>query len=226
MFLNLINPNDENAYDLLSWAFEKYTLSIIPAEVAGAVTQKKKVPPNFTPLNDFVTSLSNHFRSSSALVRYGACIFLHMALSLSSTLLQENTHVFIFIATGLLDTDYLSAFLYLTMAESMTGPDSAQIKELVAKYRHLGILTRVDSKNQDSSETLYKILGIVVKSSPPLATKLLQKMASSLEYLSKPMKLKQLELICVWGSKSEKVFFDGRDLIHSLICISCRLWFL
>lgn len=201
MFLNLITPNDEQSYDLLSWAFETYTLSIIPSTTAEATNQQRKVPANFGPLNELMTSLANHFRSSAPLVRYGACLLLHSALSLSATLLKENSHLFIFIATGLLDTDYMSSFLYLAMAENLGTPEVAQIKQITSNWRQRGVVL-------DHDTSLIRILELVVKVSPPLATKLLQKMASSLEYLSKPMKLRQLDLIRVWGLKAEKVILS------------------
>ena len=197
MFLNLISPNDENAYDLLPWAFEKFTMSIIPEQTASSMNEKKTIPANFAPLNQYLLALSNHFRSSSTLVRYGACIFLHTALSMSSQLLLESKYLYIFIASGLLDTDYLTFFLYLSMVESLSFPEANEVKTMVTKYRQ--------SYLNGHSTNLYHVLESLVALSPPMATKLLQKMAGSLEYLSKPIKMKQLELIRIWGSKVDKV---------------------
>jgi hypothetical protein len=216
MFLSLISPTEEHSYDLLSWAFEAYTLSIIPAAAADTINTKKKLPPNFAPLNDLMASLANHFRSSAPLVRYGACLLLHSALTLSVSLLKENAHLFIFIATGLLDTDYLSSFLYLAMAENMGTPESIQIKQITNRWRQFG-------NNLEHSTSMIQILELVVKVSPPLSTKLLQKMASSLEYLSKPLKLRQLELIRVWGIKADKV---NMILLSILSSSTCHLKFL
>ncbi|KAJ3090469.1 hypothetical protein HK102_003650 [Quaeritorhiza haematococci] len=147
IFLNLLNPHDECAYDLLSWAVETYTICLIsatdpslssssedkdgnggPARINTATitsnnrtinqtTSTGLIVKNFPPLTDFITSLSNHFRATPALVRYGACVCLHSALVINPTLLHDIRSLYVFVVSGVLDTDHLAAFLYTSMLE-------------------------------------------------------------------------------------------------------------
>ncbi|KAJ3033939.1 hypothetical protein HK097_004674, partial [Rhizophlyctis rosea] len=121
LFMNLINPHDEYAYDLLSWSLETYTSSLLPTP--PSTSKQKKVPvKEFKPLTSFILSLDNHFRATPSLVRYGACVSLHAALQICPTLVADNKDLYIFVVNGALDTDYLSAFLYLSMLESIKMP--------------------------------------------------------------------------------------------------------
>ncbi|KAJ3213498.1 Jouberin [Dinochytrium kinnereticum] len=210
IFLNLLSPHDEDAYDLLPWSLETYTLSI-------AATQpddrgKRLIMRDYPPLTEFIKSLSNHFRASSSLVRYGACICLHSALTVYPSLLQTSKSILIFIISGVLDTDYLSSFLYLTMLETFCASFSkSNIKEMVAKLRHemndrldydllFGSLESMESPDVKLSDILDKAVDIA----PPLAPKLLHKLINALEYLSKSQKLRQIELVRIWSRKIDK----------------------
>ncbi|KAJ3041918.1 hypothetical protein HDV00_008427 [Rhizophlyctis rosea] len=210
LFMNLINPNDEYAYDLLPWSLETYTISLLPNP--PATSKQKKVPvKEFAPLTDFIQSLDNHFRATPALVRYGACVSLHSSLMICPTLVADHKDLYIYVVNGALDTDYLSAFLYLSMLESIKMPEGVSLKDAISKFRHVDY----DSLHYDaiycepverstSMIQLSDILDLAVKGSPPLANKTLHRLATSLEYLNKSMKLKQMETIRLWGSKSEK----------------------
>lgn len=192
MFLNILNSYDEASFELLGWAFEKYLTIALPTSSDG------RLKPGSFLLNDFLISLTNHFRSSSPMMRYGACLFLYTALTLNRKLLDESNHLFMFIASGLMDTDYLTTLLYLGMVDLVDIPEAIEAKRLLA-------LHRVETNSEDFQSNIFKILHSVVKISPPLGTKVIQKMATSLEYLPLPMKLKQLELIYSWSRKCDRV---------------------
>ncbi|KND03924.1 uncharacterized protein SPPG_01373 [Spizellomyces punctatus DAOM BR117] len=209
LFVNLINPHDEYAYDLLSWALESYSASLLPS-IGGAKAKKFPVA-EFPPLTEFVKSLANHFRATPALVRYGACVSLHTSLSIYPNMVADNKELYVHIITGVLDTDYLSAFLYVSMIEALKTEEGKGLKHMLASLRHQErngadydtlYATALQAKGRDL--TMSDILDVAIKASPPLAPKLLQKMANSLEYLTKPMQLRQLELVRLWGSKSQK----------------------
>ncbi|KAI9207546.1 armadillo-type protein [Polychytrium aggregatum] len=273
-FVNLLTPHDENAYDILAWALETFTLASLPPP-GGVTTAKTKKPllpiTEFKPLTEFINSLSHHSRATPPLIRYGACICLHSALTMCPTLLNDNKHLYMWIISGAMDTDYLSAFLYLSMLEKLmtvmevanpgtprpltAATQSSGSRPLTARspvpggsavqsnvninindshvslpvssiataketVRQMIISMRNWDERFENYDELFQIesvptsrigvmisdiLDLVVKMSPtPLAPKLLHKMVNSLEYLSKPLKLKQLELIRLWGSRSEE----------------------
>ncbi|TPX59062.1 hypothetical protein PhCBS80983_g02729 [Powellomyces hirtus] len=212
VFINLINPHDEYAYDLLSWALETYAASLIPAPEGPAGAKAKKLPvTSFPALTDFIKCLANHFRATPPLVRYGACVSLHAALAIYPNMVMDNKELYIHIITGALDTDYLSAFLYVSMLEANKAENAQQLKEMLAQIRHYDREgSTYDELFSDAAESSKKelrmseILDIAIKTCPPLAPKQLQKMANSLEYLTKEMQLRQLEIVRLWGSKSEK----------------------
>lgn len=196
MFLNILNSYDEASFELLGWAFEKYLTSILPVAPDGSLK------PGSTVLNDFLTSLTNHYRSSSLIIRYGASILLYTAMKLNRKTLDESNHLFMFIASGLVDTDYLTTLLYLGMVDLVDNPEAAEAKKLLASHR-------LETNSSDFESSIFKILHSIVKISPPLGKKVLQKMAASLQYLPMSMKLKQLELIHAWSKKSDQadIFF-------------------
>ncbi|KAJ3014030.1 hypothetical protein HKX48_005388 [Thoreauomyces humboldtii] len=213
VFINLINPHDEYAYDLLSWALETYAASLIPAptDTPALGKTKKASVTSFPALADFIKSLTNHFRATPPLVRYGACVSLHAALTIYPNMVVDNKELYVHIITGALDTDYLSAFLYVSMLEAGKPGNSQELKEMLASARHQareGV--DYDSLFTKSAETnkkefrMSEALDIAIKACPPLAPRQLQKMANALEYLTKEMQLRQLEIIRLWGSKSEK----------------------
>eukprot|EP00842_Homolaphlyctis_polyrhiza_P003152 jgi/Hompol1/3838/HPOL_003403-RA len=209
LFVDLISPHDEYAYDLLPWAFEQFTLFTY-----SAMTGNEKTIPIawFIALNEFIVSLSNHFRATPALVRYGACLVLHSTFTICPAFLKENKQIWHFIIAGQLDTDYLSAFLYMSMLEKIETPDVAETRKLIARVRRMdeAALTYdslyMNSRVVDAMiATRADVMDHVVKYSPPLSSLLLHKLANALDYLSTPAKLRQLEIIRVWGKKAEKL---------------------
>ncbi|KAJ3101339.1 hypothetical protein HDU97_001433 [Phlyctochytrium planicorne] len=210
VFSNLISPNDEDSYDLLPWALETFSLAIASAYVEEK--GKKVIGKEYPPLTEFVKSLTNHFRANPALVRYGACICLHASLTVFPSFVQINKQILVFIISGVLDTDYLSSFLYLTMLDTFSsGYSKSNIKELVAELRHeafgkldYDMLYASQEAKTKADVQLSEILDKAVEIAPSLAPKLLHKLINSLEFLPKALKLRQMELIRVWGRKLEK----------------------
>lgn len=199
---------------------ENYSVSLLPSTAASSGKMKKIPLTDFPPLTDFIKSLANHFRATPPLVRYGACVSLHTALSVYPNMVADNKDLYVHIITGALDTDYLSAFLYVSMLEAVKAPEGRTLRDMLAALRHreregfdydalFAKVIQIKSKEM----TISDVLDVAIKASPPLGPKTLLKMANSLEYLPKGMQLRQLELIRLWGSRTEKV----RDVCLSLL---------
>ncbi|KAI8809948.1 armadillo-type protein [Cladochytrium replicatum] len=224
VFQSILTPYDESAYDLLPWALENYTNSAVPVAGGSAdrsTPQQRSAGFNLQikecqPLVDFLRSLSNHFRATPPLVRYGACMCLHTSLAILPTIIVDNKSFATFIISGVLDTDYLSAFLYTSMLEYLdVGTPTPKIKDMVAKYRH-EVETEItyDSLflNQSTTVTLEQdevrlsnILDVAITRCLPISEKVMHKLASSLEFLNRSGKLRQLELIRVWCKRLDKL---------------------
>lgn len=211
--VNLLNPSDEYAYDLLAWAVEAYTKSTTLTMTTSAI---QDIVNGTQPQIEFIKSLSNHFRANPSLVRYGACMCLHTALKLNPEILPHLQNIWDFIITGVLDTDYLSSFLYMSIVDGLNlkVKDSAKsyISDMVKQLRHM----EFDAGNYDvrygSSEVVSEglmsvplILDAAIKYANPLPMKTLNKMMNSLEYMNKSQRIRQLELVRLWCSRVEKV---------------------
>ncbi|KAH6591220.1 hypothetical protein BASA61_005015 [Batrachochytrium salamandrivorans] len=209
IFQELISPHDEYAYDLLPWALENYILRMKTIQSGSLSTSPSSYPDSFT---EFIMSLSNHFRATPPLVRYGACLTLHSTIKMCPLFVKENKSLWQFIIAGVLDTDTLSAFLYMSMVELIETSDSEELKRALSKLRR-------DDLKHITYDTLYThslaiesrkitcsdVLDIVVKHSTPVSPLLLHKLANSIDYLSPKAGLRQLELIRIWGKKAEKL---------------------
>ncbi|KAJ8326515.1 hypothetical protein O5D80_005263 [Batrachochytrium dendrobatidis] len=209
VFQDLISSHDESAYDLLSWAVQEFAVKMSSAQTGIAV-----VPPIAwsTTINDYIMSLSNHYRASPALVRYGACLSLYSIIKICPSFAKDNKHIWQFIIAGVLDTDYLCAFLYLSMIEMMDLPDAVALRNTILCLRNnnqTNITYDIQYANSLFTDTKKivkeSVLDIVAKYSPPMAPLLLHKLANALDYLPSKEILNQLELIKIWGKKSEKV---------------------
>ncbi|KAJ3064614.1 hypothetical protein HDU98_011984, partial [Podochytrium sp. JEL0797] len=211
----------------------------------------------FDPLDEFIKSLSNHFRASPALIRFGASAALHSALTMYPSLMRNNPGLMVFVLTGVLDTDHLSAFLYMAVLELVCAKNAnpagggvvagalppaggaaagvvfetaiAKVRELIVRLqrqaeedvvsydmlyfnvdRAPGGLARGGMRNSVVVTAAVKpveirdVLDAAGVLAPPIAPKLLHKLMNTFEYLPKRLKMKQLELVWLWGSKSEK----------------------
>lgn len=224
VFLNVIAPVEDYSYDLLSWAVEEYTSRLSKAMVKG-----KPPAEVYKHLIGFVMTLSNHFRASPQLVRYGASLCLFAALKAYPQLVQENRQLFNFIISGALDSNYQCQFLYTSMLE-VVKPDQQPKKEvapvgvstdfpfthfnqavrsMIASLRHSDKIVTYDSLYKTIQNTasiqLCDILEEAAKGCPPIYPKLLHRAANSLDYFPRKEKLRQLELVRVWSGRSEKV---------------------
>jgi hypothetical protein len=182
-------------------------------------------------LIEFVVSLSNHFRATPPLVRYGACICLYSAIKVYPQLIQENRQIYNFIISGALDSDYICQFLYTTMLE-VVKPDqikrtelaagdqsgdieafkhfSSTIRSMTSSIRHVDKEVTYDSIYGGNNTvlpaySLGDVLDEAARSCPALPPKVLHRAANSLDYFPRKEKLRQLELIRVWAGRSDKV---------------------
>ncbi|KAJ3084110.1 hypothetical protein HDU99_003321 [Rhizoclosmatium hyalinum] len=260
-FLNLLTPTNEFAYDLLPWSLETYTSIVYKSNPQTKDTPFPPIPfqDAYPLLDDFIKSLTNHFRASPALVRYGASAALHTTLQMYPKLSDTFPQLMVFLLTGLMDTDHLSAFLYMAMLEYVCSPAGgagvpgapaamtaakARVRELIGRWRRQSeedVVTYdmlyfdmervaevrvappvtpqqpVGRGRRGSSlvlggvqmatgndVTISQVLDAAAILTPPIAPKLLHKLINSFEYLTKRLKLKQLELVRLWGYKSEK----------------------
>ncbi|KAI8611201.1 armadillo-type protein [Chytriomyces sp. MP71] len=244
-FLNLLTPTNESSYDLLPWSLDTYARV---AYLSSPANKEKSFPitsDRFEALEDFIKSLSNHFRASPPLVRYGASAALHTSLMICTKLGENLPSLMTFIITGCLDTDLLAAFLYLSMLQNIceghgqnhSDAAKAKVKEIAARLRgrvaddtitYEMLHFDVDQRNQARRDqiqanrtaadvadvvTLGDVLDAASALAPPVAPKFLAKLVSSFEYLPKTLKLRQLEIVRIWGAKSEKL---DANLIQAL----------
>ncbi|KAI9362464.1 armadillo-type protein [Zopfochytrium polystomum] len=211
IFLNILTPKDESAYDLLSWAVENYT---VLKHYGKSENVKQGKVAAFPALLDFLSALSNHYRASASLVRYGASLSLHSCMSVCPTLFDSNKTVASYILSGTLDSDYLTSFLYTVMLETLAyhwnRPD---IQEAIAKFHREDLKSLnydgkfLPSALVSSKPGIYPVLELAATQSIAVAPKLLQRAISALDYLPRQSKIKQLELLRLWGAKLEK--FDS-----------------
>ncbi|KAJ3335497.1 hypothetical protein HDU91_002172, partial [Kappamyces sp. JEL0680] len=126
LLLELIGSQEESAYDLLSWTVETFF--------------KKQGPKNAeekTSTTEFCSALSNHFKASPALIRYGSALALLAIGSLQPNFPSVNVHVWNFVVSGVLDSDYLTAGMYLQLLEYIEfGMDTPAVRQTVALVKN------------------------------------------------------------------------------------------
>lgn len=192
----------------MEWAFELYLRSGIKASTERDQAQ---VQP-FALQVDLAVSLTNHFRATPALVRYGAALCLHTIIKLSPAFLDENKYFYIYVISGLLDTDYQTCFIYESLLQLVDSPQSSQIKAALAQVHRAGnqVLSYdrlyVEMTPCDEIEAARAhLLHIITKQTPPVASILLHKMANALDYMNHSEKIRQLKLIQFWGQANGKI---------------------
>jgi hypothetical protein len=227
LFTELISSQDESICDLISWAVEIFFTkererkdrSTAPEPQAKKETGLEKVGSDtimltgpFDALQEFSVMLANHFRAAPALIRYGAALALLSIIKIAPSFPVKNGSIWYFIVSGVVDSDHLTAAVYLQIVDLVQFSDKESAKTLISNIR------RLDSLN-DSYDQLYNpvkveekqgvdrtgLLDILAKNSPAVAPVLLHKMANSLDYIPSKLKLKQLKLIRIWGRKSTKL---------------------
>ncbi|KAJ3269686.1 hypothetical protein HDV01_001114 [Terramyces sp. JEL0728] len=209
LFLEIISSQQESACDLLSWAIETY---FIEREKKKAATATKVTSPE--SIQDFFYSLSNHFKSSPALIRYSSALALLSIINICPTFVTHTPQVWQFIIPGLMDSDFMTKAVYLTISNRIETVDSEAVRRLVSN------LTRNETndlnydqfynisykwENDQWQHTYSQLMDLLAKNSPPLGGLMLHKLANALDYIPVPSKLKQLELIRVWGRKATKL---------------------
>jgi hypothetical protein len=217
----LISSQDESAFDILCWAIETFfTYENIHSKGESFLTSISQSPQKGNEdvihaasdaLKEFANSLGNHFRAPQALIRFGSALALLSIMKLCPTFPFMNRQIWVFIVSGVLDTDILTSGIYLSIVQYLKIPESKQIKEMIDQ-------SEMDSKHElhddiynngysTSLKSLNKseLLDIVVKHSPPISISMIHKLANSLEFIPPKQKVNQLELIRIWGRKSNKL---------------------
>ncbi|KAJ3309526.1 hypothetical protein HDV04_005966 [Boothiomyces sp. JEL0838] len=210
LFLEIISSQQETACDLLSWAIETYFMAMEKKKVATAT---KITSPE--TLQDFFYSLSNHFKSSPPLIRYSSALALLSIINICPSFATHTPQVWQYIIPGLMDSDFMTKAVYLTISSRIETVDSDAVRQLVSKlsrndgtkgitydqYYNIGY----QWENDSFQRTYSQLMDLLAKNSPPLGGIMLHKLANALDYIPVPLKLKQLELIRVWGRKATKL---------------------
>jgi hypothetical protein len=198
LLLDLISTQNESAFDLLAWTVETFFKKL------GNRTSDEKISSS-----EFSIALSNHFQAAPSLIRYGAALALLSIALLQPSFPATNVHIWNFIISGVLDSDFLTAGVYLQLLESVDfAADGPSIKQMVSLLRKENFknLTYDDiyisvPHKFDSRKNRQQLLDVVVKHAPVLSNAQLHKLANALDFIAPKLKLKQLELIRVWGKK-------------------------
>ncbi|KAI8904746.1 armadillo-type protein [Gorgonomyces haynaldii] len=203
-FLNILNTSDEASLDLLAWALELFLR-------CGTTATEKTVAP-FKWQIDFAQALTNHFRAGPAIVRYGTAICLHTIVEMSPGFLEEHKYLYMYVIAGLLDTDHATAYMYESMLQLVQSPNAQQLQACVQQihraatqvYTYDQLYVNVPAlDHKDSGQS--QLLSLIAKQTPPVASLLLHKMANAIEYMSVPMKARQLQVISYLGQTAEKL---------------------
>lgn len=207
MFLGLVNPHDENPYDLLPWAIEQYYSKSVSDATDRIVSVKEVVG-----ITKYIESLMNHFQATHPLVRFGAALTLHSAVIIEKALLAELPQIYVYIVSGLLDSDFAVSALYMSLVQRLNGGTDGNLSKLIRLYQRTDVsqlnydtLYVADTNGLNNQSYLSQIIDEFAKDLPTVSVKMLHKMGASLEYLPKNMKLKQLNLLRLWSGKMEKV---------------------
>ncbi|KAI9141859.1 hypothetical protein BKA69DRAFT_1071625 [Paraphysoderma sedebokerense] len=216
MFLGLVNPHDENPYDLLPWTIEQYYSKSV-SETTDRIVSVKEV----VGITKYIESLMNHFQATHPLVRFGAALTLHSAVIIEKALLAELPQIYVYIVSGLLDSDFAVSTLYMSLVQRLNGGTDGNLSNLIGLYQRTDVsqlnydtLYVTDTNGLNNQSYFSQIIDEFAKDLPALSVKMLHKMAASLEYFPKNMKLKQLNLLRLWSGKMEK--FDT-PLLQSML---------
>ncbi|KAL7747616.1 hypothetical protein RI367_007057 [Sorochytrium milnesiophthora] len=208
VFLGLVNPNDEHAYDLLDWAIQTFAHTSRPVSAASALS-KPLSSGSSAALLRYVESLANHFRAPSALVRHGAAISLHASLRMYSRLTDDVPQLYGFVLAGVLDTDHLVSAVYLTVLAALPQSVDNGVRDMVARFRQrttaehsydvlYGRRGGLADDDSSAETTLDRILNTAAKRCPTPVPWLLQRVASTLDHLQLQDKLRQIAVIKHW----------------------------
>ncbi|KAJ3318939.1 hypothetical protein HDV06_006928 [Boothiomyces sp. JEL0866] len=210
LFLEIISSQQESACDLLSWAIENYFMAMEKKKVATAT----KVSSPET-LQDFFYSLSNHFKSSPSLIRYSSALALLSIINICPSFATHTPQVWQYIIPGLMDSDFMTKAVYLTISNRIETVDSEAVRQIASKLSRNEGSSNINYdqfynisykwENDSLQSTYSQLMDLLAKNSPPLGGIMLHKLANALDYIPVSLKLKQLELIRVWGRKATKL---------------------
>lgn len=230
VLLELISSQVEGAYDLLSWTVETFFNKQQNSKPAAVDDPTSKQPISST---EFAHALSNYFKASPALIRYGAALALNSLATITTagqnmpTFLSQNPNMYSYIVQGICDYDFLTSGLYMQLLEaldfgSVDGPIVRQhlsdvrqdsLRSLSYDDLFLGIGGGTEASAATLSENRVKLMEAVAKPAPPLGLAELHKMANTLDFVDDKLKLKHMRLIRVWGRKTTKASAS----IHSFV---------
>ena len=200
IFTVLLTARDEHAFDLLHWSVEAYLSEL-----------SKKQGVDLGVITDaLLKSITNFFRASPSMVRYGACCCLHATVKAYPAIFQKSPTIISHIINGCLDDDHSTAGLYFSILEMYKLTDD--VKAMIATIRKESSNTiDFDTRNSvaagplDKRVTVLDVISAVIKTTSPMPSASFQKLVNALEFLSKRQLLKQLQLIRLWAVKLEKV---------------------
>ena len=216
VLLELISSQVECAYDLLSWTVETFFKKNSPKSTSTAAPESAEInsPKHVSLSSNFSAALSNYFKASPALIRYGAALALNSISSLHSNFAAQNPNIWNYIVSGISDSDFLTAGLYLQLLECIDfGIDGPVIKQLVSEIKQDSIQNQsyddifisTGIVKEQNSEVKSDLVEAVAKVAPPLTLADLHKIANTLDFLDSKMKLRQMRIIRAWCRKTAKV---------------------
>ena len=218
VFTGLLSSQDEFPLDLLPWAFDNYTMAILPAAA------KKTLPITAPPpsLQGFLQSFGNHFRAASPIIRYAAAICLHAAANICPKALLDDQQILLNIISECLDSDYLTSYLYLTILDSLKLVSEKSLQQSLDRMKRVNFgdmnydkkYIQLPQGSAAAISNLFEALESACKRVGTVPPKFLQKTANGLEYLPKEQKIRQLDVINLWVSKLDKI---NTFLIQSLV---------
>ncbi|TPX45274.1 hypothetical protein SeMB42_g04067 [Synchytrium endobioticum] len=224
MFSNLLQAQSESAHDVLSWALETYTTSLVPSAKGKGAKKFTAIPPvEMTAYADFLSTLQNHFQSSSPPLRYSTCLCLHTAITLCPDLISAYPQYAAKLIVGAADVDHLTAFIYMSLLSKIATNTEAGhlIEELVEQYRRRGLIgLSYDAKcisvtpGKEQGVTMYHILAAVVKHTVLPDKKFMAKVVGSLDSLQPCQRMRMLDVVRAWLTQSSDL---DLDLLHALL---------
>ncbi|TPX30748.1 hypothetical protein SmJEL517_g05768 [Synchytrium microbalum] len=232
MFSDLLQSQSESAHDLLPWALETYTTSLVPSlrEKGGGKKPVILAESDMIAFVEFLSTLQNHLQSASPLIRYSTCLCLHTALTLCPSLLSPSSPYTTKLVMGVADLDYLTAFLYTSLLPKITHstPELSQdVENVIAQYRRQDLIGQsydkrymkkdVDVSHNAKSIDLFIILDAVIKYVPVPPKTYLSKAVSSLASLKPTQRLKSLDVIRAYVSQTPQIDVEVIDALLPLI---------
>lgn len=231
LFLEILDTQDEFVCDLLEWAVvSSVQIAIQIAEAPTKTSSNTAIKKEAAQKKDkimqllvkFVCALQGSLQAAPPLIRHQAALCLSAALTIYPSLATEWDRLWDFVITGALDVDPFITFVYLSCVSGCHLPiedvnsDYFSLRSISAMVKLLyqpnnvlqGRPNANDSEPTAPRVTLESVLRETLKAvGKPLQKSALYRMCSSLEYLPKFLRVKQLLLIRLWCERLEE--FDS-----------------